>query len=382
MTRAEIIAANPMVDFVCNRGHELRPAGRNFVTSGCPVTHHRRGHRPVMIYPATQSWSCHDCKKGGTVIDWLVCEKNISASDAMQLLGSERNGSEPIANFVKTYDYTDETGKLLFQTCRYQPKDFKQRQPDGKGGWIWNLQGVRRVLYRLPELLRGLKRGFPVILVEGEKDVDRLAELGFPAVVTCNPLGAGKWQEEFSETLRGANVFVIADKDKAGREHAQKVAVPLHDKAERVSVLELPDRDTSQTKDVSEWLAAGGTMGELAELLDNAPEWTPAVPLQTKPTQIAQSQPFPLHCLPPVCEAMARAVCETVRVLESLPGCCVLGILSAAIGSGLQVRSGPNRVTRGNLYILPSAESGSGKSETFRHFAKPFLDFEGERLEN
>jgi hypothetical protein len=64
MTRAEIIAANPMVDFVCNRGHELRPAGQNFVTSGCPVTQHRRGHRPVMIYPATQSWSCHDCKKG------------------------------------------------------------------------------------------------------------------------------------------------------------------------------------------------------------------------------------------------------------------------------------------------------------------------------
>ena len=64
---------------------------------------------------------------------------------------------------------------------------------------------------------------------------------------------------------------------------------------------------------------------------------------------------------------MARAVCETVRVLESLPGCCMLGILSAAIGKGLQVKSGANRVTRGNLYILASAESGSGKSETFRH---------------
>ena len=70
---------------------------------------------------------------------------------------------------------------------------------------------------------------------------------------------------------------------------------------------------------------------------------------------------------------MARAVCETVRVLESLPGCCMLGILSAAIGTGLQVKSGANRVTRGNLYILPSAESGSGKSETFRHRAKPFI---------
>ena len=72
---------------------------------------------------------------------------------------------------------------------------------------------------------------------------------------------------------------------------------------------------------------------------------------------------------------MARAICETVRVLESLPGCCTLGILSAAIGKGLQVKSGANRVTRGNLYNLASVESGSGKSETFRHAAKPFLRF-------
>jgi hypothetical protein len=94
-----------------------------------------------------------------------------------------------------------------------------------------------------------------------------------------------------------------------------------------------------------------------------------------------QAQPFPLHCLPPVCEAIARAACKTVRVLESLPGCCVLGVQSAAIGAGLQVRSSANRDTRGNLYILSSAESGSGKSETFRHLAKPFFEFEEELVE-
>jgi len=78
---------------------------------------------------------------------------------------------------------------------------------------------------------------------------------------------------------------------------------------------------------------------------------------------------------------MGRAVCKTVRVLESLPGCCTLGILSTAIGKGLQVKSGANRVTRGNLYVLASAESGSGKSETFRHIAKPFIEFETELVE-
>ncbi len=92
--------------------------------------------------------------------------------------------------------------------------------------------------------------------------------------------------------------------------------------------------------------------------------------------------PFPLEHLPPAARAMAEAIARTERTPETLAGCCVLGILSASIGAGLQVKSGPDRFTRGNLYILASAESGSGKSETFRHAAKPFHDFErdmGER---
>ena len=74
MSREEIIAGNPIVDFVRSRGHELKPAGQNFVTNGCPQTQHKHGHRPVMIYPETQSWSCHDCKRGGSVIDWVMHE--------------------------------------------------------------------------------------------------------------------------------------------------------------------------------------------------------------------------------------------------------------------------------------------------------------------
>ena len=93
------------------------------------------------------------------------------------------------------------------------------------------------------------------------------------------------------------------------------------------------------------------------------------------------AKPFPLHSLPPAVEAMARAIAEAERAPESLAGCCVLGILSAAIGAGLQVRSGPQRVTRGNLYIVASAESGSGKSENFRQAVQPFSEFERALIE-
>ena len=91
--------------------------------------------------------------------------------------------------------------------------------------------------------------------------------------------------------------------------------------------------------------------------------------------------PFPLEHLPPAARAMAEAIVRTEDTPEILAGCCVLGVLSASIGAGLQITSGPNRTTRANLYIMASAESGSGKSETFRHAAKPFSNFEMKMVE-
>lgn len=70
---------------------------------------------------------------------------------------------------VSAYDYTDAAGSLLYQTVRYDPKEFRPRRPDGRGGWAWSLQGVRRVLYRLPEPAEDLAAGRTVLVVEGEK---------------------------------------------------------------------------------------------------------------------------------------------------------------------------------------------------------------------
>lgn len=94
-----------------------------------------------------------------------------------------------------------------------------------------------------------------------------------------------------------------------------------------------------------------------------------------------QPPPFPLHCLPTAVAEMGRAICRSERTPDSLAGCCLLGVLSAAVGSGLQVRSAPDRFTRGNLLIMASGESGSGKSETMRHAARPFLDLENQIIE-
>ena len=66
-------------------------------------------------------------------------------------------------------------------------------------------------------------------------------------------------------------------------------------------------------------------------------------------------KPFPLDRLPPAAAMIAAAIARTERTPEALAACCTLGILSASIGAGLQVKSGPDRATRGNLYLLASA---------------------------
>src|SRR5258708_1040416 len=101
---------------------------------------------------------------------------------------SQGNSDRPI---VAPYDYLTQDGDLLFQVVRFHPKDFRQRRPDGNGGWTYSLNGVRRVPYRLPELL-GADKEQCVFVCEGEKDVERLRTLELVAT-TC-AMGAGKWR--------------------------------------------------------------------------------------------------------------------------------------------------------------------------------------------
>ncbi len=176
---------------------------------------------------------------------------------------------------VATYDYTDELDNLLFQVVRFNPKGFRQRRPDPNKSdeWVWSIAGCRRVLYRLPSVRQAVADGKPVFVVEGERDVHALEDLGVSA--TCNPGGAGKWRDEYSDVLKDAAVGVIADRDAPGIKHAQAVARSLYGKARMVFVMEYPDRDGQKVKDAADWVAAGGTHQELFEIVRAAPEWEP-----------------------------------------------------------------------------------------------------------
>lgn len=158
----------------------------------------------------------------------------------------------------REYDYVDEDGVILFQTVRYRPKDFRQRQPDGDD-WVWNLKGVRRVLYRLPDVLIAKR----VFVVEGEKDVERLR--GWRLTATTSPMGAGKWRSEYAQCLAGKDVIILPDDDEPGKAHAETVAASVLPVAKSVRVVSLA------AKDVSAWASKGGTKAKLLQLVKSTP---------------------------------------------------------------------------------------------------------------
>jgi len=228
----------------------------------------RNGSGWIALCPAhddhSPSLSIHE--RDGRIL--LHCHAGCAMEAVFAAAGIEKrdlfSGGDSMPRVVAEYDYTNENGKRLFQVVRFDPKDFRQRRLDAGGHWVWNLKGVPRVLYRLPEVLQA----FRVLICEGEKDCETARGMGLLA--TCNPGGAGNWHEQYSESLRGKDVSIIADADEPGRRHAARVAASLFGKVRSLKLLELPG-----VKDLTQWVERGGTVDALQELIRKTPQWMP-----------------------------------------------------------------------------------------------------------
>jgi putative DNA primase/helicase len=230
-------------------------------------------------------WYDHEDAAGGGPWELLTVKGRMTSRDAIEWLRARgitlKLVSKASRQIVATYNYLDERGDLLFQVCRFAPKTFRQRRPDGNGDWIWNVMGTRQVPYRLPELIAA-PADRVVFIVEGEKDADRLAGLGL--IATCNAGGAAKprangkpgkskWRPELNPCFAARDVVILPDNDDTGRNHARMVASYLAPVAARVRIPELPGLPAKG--DISDWLDAGGTREMLEELAADAPTFSP-----------------------------------------------------------------------------------------------------------
>ena len=225
-----------------------------------------RGSLSVRVDQGT--WYDNEAGKGGGTLDLVRSRKGLSKEEALKWLRDKKLiESTPAARkIIATYDYRATDGVLLFQVVRFEPKDFRQRRPDDRGGWVWKMGGVPRVPFRLPELLAAIAAGQTIYIAEGEKGVGALEFIGLAA--TCSPGGAGKWQPAYSEHFAGADVVILPDNDNPGRAHAEQVAGALRSVARSIRVLPLPGLPLKG--DVADWIVAGGTAAKLQELAEAA----------------------------------------------------------------------------------------------------------------
>ena len=151
---------------------------------------------------------------------------------------------------------------------------------------------MRLVPYRLPEILAADSKR-TVIIVEGEKDADKLWEADL--VATTNPMGAGMCSVIYAEWLKGRPVLILPDNDSPGHTHAGNIASALHGVAKSVRVLELPE--LPEKGDVTNFFDAGGTAEELAKLARQVPEWEPSISPSVK-TEKAADEPAVLQIIP------------------------------------------------------------------------------------
>ena len=125
------------------------------------------------------------------------------------------------------FDYHSRDGALVAQKVCTPPKSFRWRRPDpgARGGWCWGLQGATPGLYREPQLAGARV----VFLVEGENAADVLTRIAL--VATCPSAGASSWKPEWSQDLWSLGcreLVILANHDRAGERHAERVAAAMH----------------------------------------------------------------------------------------------------------------------------------------------------------
>jgi CHC2 zinc finger len=183
-------------------GEDLHPEGDDEYKLRCPF--HADRNPSLNFNPKKNAFYCFGCGAKGTTRKLVIQLTGISESEAIKrhsrVLGVDPV-FEPDTGAEATYDYRDQRGELLYQVLRYPGKQFSQRRPTS-GGWIYNLKGVKKTLYKLP----AFSYAATVVITEGEKDADNVNAAGLKDFTGHNLVettsgGADSWQDPFADLL-------------------------------------------------------------------------------------------------------------------------------------------------------------------------------------
>lgn len=245
-----------------------KPAGEGRWSARCPA--HEDGTSSLQVTRGTGGRTLIVCF-AGCKLDDIVQSMGIGLSDLFE--GDDRKTAietlpESKWPVTATYTYQNAIGEPLYRVLRRTSQDSGRKtfRQEKRNGSVWQpgMEGVDRVLYRLPQILDPETGDDVIWVTEGEKDADALSAMGL--VATTNVGGAGKWEPQYTAALKGRHVVILPDNDKPGEEHAAVVSKALTGVAASVRILRLPGLPNKG--DVSDWLGEGGTVEQLRAMSD------------------------------------------------------------------------------------------------------------------
>jgi hypothetical protein len=310
----------------------------------CPKCSHERkkSSEPCLSVDHGEGiWFCHHC-------DWTGCLSN-------------GNGLSH-GNII--YDYCDESGVILYQKVRSYPKKFWLQTPDGKK----SLKGVRRVLYRLPELIKSTGA---VFIVGGEKDVKTLRKYGLTA--TTNDNGEGNWCPELNQHLKYRDVVILEDNDAKGQKHGSVVSKSLEGIARSIIIVKFPELGAGG--DVTDFLSSH-TIDELHKKVKESDqlgaEWNEQKPLYRP---LPESDLFPLDALGEILGGAVEAMSEIIQAPKALCANSILASATLAVQGHVDVVI-DGRISPASNFFISIGESGERKSAVDKVALKPHFDYQ------
>ena len=296
-SREQIISSFPLLDALRKAGCEFTPSGNEFRTR-CINPAHEDKHPSMYVNPQKNVFICRSCGVGGSVVDALMLLKNVSNKDALRMLGERITKAETKTSTGKTgrhkvvasYQYRDETGKTLYFVDRLEhpseKKRFVQYTKDSTGMVQNGINNVRRVLYRLPEIIGEDE----VMLVEGEKCVHALESMGWPA--TTNPGGSNGWIPALADSLRGKHITIMPDADDEASHDSvwtNAVTESLRGKVASYRIVKMPE-PYNDIADMVDELGSHAANEQLMALLEQTPRFDKGVNIPLHSAEFAMQR--------------------------------------------------------------------------------------------
>jgi hypothetical protein len=260
-----------------NRGLLVQALGVTLKGNNCRCPYHDDAHPSASVFHADdRAWKfhCHVCNFTGDVFDVRARGGGVTLSETLKtesldyckpekIYPSVESIEKSLSNHEATYRYTNpETGEIDLLVFRWRrdgetKKSFLQgRQVEN--GFVLSAPKGKLPLYNRKRVAQAEE----VILVEGEKCVHALHEIGM--VATTTPGGAGKSHNCDLTPLAGKVVYLWADNDEkgTGEAHMREVASRLETLGAQARWVDYKSLNLPPKGDVVEYLERNGGSAE------------------------------------------------------------------------------------------------------------------------